>query len=162
MHASITKQQVYEFLKTIPLAVFGTVATIHSPHLATMFYVVDENLNFYFITRSQTTKVDNIKRGSHVSILVSDRYSYKTVEAYGTAIELTGVDKIKTIFKMFTDVYATQGVIEKGKLFNWPPPIQKLDRGEIAIYEIQPSWIRYADFSHASPLDEDFKQEIVI
>ena len=80
--SSISKSEAYEFLKTIPLAVFGTVSNENTPHLTTLFYIVDKDLNFYFISRSQTAKIDNIKRGSKVSIVVSDRRSFTTCLLY--------------------------------------------------------------------------------
>lgn len=160
--SSISKSEAYEFLKTIPLAVFGTVSNENTPHLTTLFYIVDKDLNFYFISRSQTAKIDNIKRGSKVSIVVSDRRSFTTVQAQGVAVQLSGVDKIKTIFKMFTDVYRNQDIIEKGKLFNWAPPIENIGNGDIVIYEVKPEWVRYADYKNTSPLDGNAMQEVVL
>lgn len=159
---TISKNEAYEFLKTVPLAVFGTVSNENTPHLTTLFYIVDKDLNFYFISRSQTAKIDNISRGSKVSIVVSDRHSFITVQAQGVAIQLSGVEKIRTIFKMFTDVYKTQGIIQKGKLFNWAPPIENVDNGDIVIYEVKPEWVRYVDYKSASPLDGNAMQEVIL
>lgn len=159
---SISKEVAYNFLSKIPLAVFGTVSNQNEPHLTTLFYVIDSDLNFYFITRSNTTKVNNIKRGSNVSIVVSDRRSFTTIEAHGIAIQLSGVDKIKIIFKMFTDVYRNQDIIEKGKLFNWAPPISNVEKGDIVIYEVKPDWIRYANYENTSPLDNNAMQEVIL
>ncbi len=159
---TISKQEAYEFLSKIPLAVFGTVSDNNTPHLTTVFYIVDKDLNFYFISRSETAKIHNINRGSKVSIVVSDRRSFVTVEAQGHAVQLTGIDKFKTIFKMFTDVYSKQDIIEEGKLFNWAPPVASMENGDIVIYEVKPDWIRYIDYKNNSPFDKDAMQEVLI
>lgn len=159
---SLSKEDAYHFLNKIPLGVFGTVSNENEPNLSTLFYVVDKDLNFYFITRSHTKKVQNIERGSKVFIVVSDRRSLTTVHAQGTAVQLSGIDKIKVIFKMFTDVYRNQDIIEKGNLFNWAPPISNIEKGDIVICEVKPDWIRYADYKNISPLDENAFQEVAL
>ncbi len=158
----LSKQDAYDFLSKIPLGVFGTVSNENEPHLSTLFYVVDTDLNFYFITRSHTKKVENIARGSKVSIVISDRRSFTTAQVQGTAVQLSGIDKIKVIFKMFTDVYRNQDIIEKGNLFNWAPPISNIEKGDIVIFEVKPDWIRYADYKNTSPLAENAFQEVAL
>lgn len=160
-HIHVTKQEVYSFLLRYNLAVFGTTSPDHSPHLTSMFYVVDPDLNFYFITKSETEKVKNIALNPHVSVVVSDRESYKTVEASGVVVALSGIERIKTVIQMFAQVYRNEGVLEASKLFGWPPPIEKIEDGEIVVYELQPSQLIYSDYSEASPLDGDYIQEII-
>ncbi|OGK48841.1 hypothetical protein A3A56_01365 [Candidatus Roizmanbacteria bacterium RIFCSPLOWO2_01_FULL_40_32] len=144
------------------MAVFGTTSPDNSPHLSSMFFVANEDLNFYFITKSETAKVANIAANSKVSVVVSDQDSYKTVEANGIAIAISGFEKIRTIIQMFTKIYVKEEVIEHGKLFNWPPPIEKIEKGDIMVYELKPSYLRYADYSNSSPLEGNFVQEIIV
>lgn len=132
-HTHISKEEIHSFLSQYHLAVFGTTSIDNSPHLSTMFYLVDPDLNFYFITKSETAKVKNIAQNPHISVIVSDKDSYKTVEASGVAVALSGVEKIKTVIQMFSQVYRKERVLEEGKLFGWPPPIDKIEAGEIKI-----------------------------
>ncbi len=161
MNQNITKDYVYSFLNLSHLAVIGTTSPNNIPHLTTMFYVVDQELNFYFITRSETQKAKNIAIKPYAAIVVSDMNNYITVEAHGRVLAVDDVGKIKSTVEMFNQLYKQEGLIEKDKLFNWPPPIEKIESGEITIFMLKPEHLQYDDYSKNSPLGPHFVQDVI-
>lgn len=63
-------------------AVIGTCEN-QQPHSATVYYVVDEDLNFFFLTATHTTKYNQLIDNHKASIVVGFGPTYVTMQGHG-------------------------------------------------------------------------------
>jgi len=66
-------------------AVIGSSPTDGDTHVATVFYYVDQDLNFYFVTATNTTKHRNLLENPNAAIVVGFGPSYTTIQGQGAA-----------------------------------------------------------------------------
>lgn len=137
-----TKEKVYEFLRKHAVAVLSTVSSDGTPSASPIYFVSDKELNFYFMTKSDTEKSQNIEhQNNNVAITVIDSAIPMTVQAKGIVKEIQD----REIFIKIAEENAKQ---EAG--FHWPPPLSKLEsEGFLLMYIFTPTWLRVADFSES-------------
>ena len=70
MNKEISKQEVLKFLKEKELAVVSTVSAAGKPEAATVIYFIDDDFSFYFITRRNTRKFENLQLNNNVALVV--------------------------------------------------------------------------------------------
>lgn len=112
-----SKEKVYKFLQEHAVAVLSTVSLDNIPSAAPIYFVPDEELNLYFMTKSDTVKAQNIENSdndSAVAITVVDPEFPLTVQARGTISE----NNDPKYFGKLTELNALQ---KAG--FHWPPPL---------------------------------------
>ena len=90
MNKEISKQEVLKFLKEKELAVVSTVSAASKPESATVIYFIDDEFNFYFITRRNTRKFENLQLNKNVALVVGTELMPITVQIEGTAELITG------------------------------------------------------------------------
>lgn len=78
-------EEILDFLKKNVLAVVSTVSSNNEPEAATVLYMIDDDLNFYFITRRDTRKVENLAINKNIAIVVGTELSPITIQANGEA-----------------------------------------------------------------------------
>ena len=61
---NIFEDNVADFIKSQSKAVIATVDSENQPSTSVIFYIVDKNDEMFFITKSHTTKFENIKSNS--------------------------------------------------------------------------------------------------
>lgn len=135
----MTKQQAYEFLNQINIAVLATVAE-NKPLASTMYFVVESDLSVYFITEKETQKFQHIQKNPNVSLVVTNRESVQTMQIMGLAENVTDAAKKTEIIQQMSAVNA------KKNWLHWPPPISKVEAGEMVVIKVSPTWMRYADY----------------
>lgn len=135
-----SKEKVYELLTKHEVAVLSTVSADNIPSAAAIYFVPDKELNFYFITKSDTEKSHNIESISHkAAITVIDPKILVEVQAKG---EVNEIEDPKYLIRI-----AEENAKEKAG-FHWPPPFSKLQsEGFLLVYKFTPTWLRVADFS---------------
>ncbi len=92
MNKEISKQEVLKFLKEKQLAVVSTASSAGKPEAATVIYFIDDDFNFYFVTRRNTRKFENLQSNSNVAIVVGTELLPVTVQIEGTAELVSGED----------------------------------------------------------------------
>jgi nitroimidazol reductase NimA-like FMN-containing flavoprotein (pyridoxamine 5'-phosphate oxidase superfamily) len=125
--------EVMEALRINPLMVLATTDENGQPQCNTLVYTIDDDLNFYFITRSNTKKSKNIEANPNVSLSACFRPPYN-IEAIGKAEPVTD-EETKL---MIMDAFA-QHVIN---LENIWPPIFRYSQDEYVFYKIVPTSLR--------------------
>ncbi len=136
-----SKEKVYEFLREHAVAVLSTVSHDGTPSASPIYFVADKQLNFYFMTKSDTEKSKNIENNNNVAITVIDSTIPMVVQAKGLVSEIQD----REIFTKIAEENAKQ---EAG--FHWPPPLSKLEsEGSLLMYAFTPTWLRVADFSES-------------
>ena len=95
-------KEALSFLQQNNTAAITTVYR-NIPFLSTIYYVVDEDFNFYFLTKRGTDKYLNLTLNSNVAVVVGTGPKQISVQARGNAEILDGKEKglvIKKIIEM--------------------------------------------------------------
>jgi general stress protein 26 len=140
-----TVAQVHDFLTQQPTGVLSTASSEGEPWAATVVFAVDEELNFYFMTRAKTLKYKNIATNPHIALTVTDPAGQKTVQAAGVVERVATEDIIETVFQKLDKVKPRGSE-------HWIAPVYKVHEGDYMILKLKPTYLQYADFSLA-PLD---------
>jgi nitroimidazol reductase NimA-like FMN-containing flavoprotein (pyridoxamine 5'-phosphate oxidase superfamily) len=69
-------------------AVIGSCPADGDTHVATVYYYVDNNFNFYFLTATNTQKYRNLLENPNAALVVGFGPEYTTIQGQGTAILL--------------------------------------------------------------------------
>lgn len=146
---------VYEFLKQQSTAVLSTASASGEPWGATVVFAVDEALHFYFMTRANTLKYQNIETNHHVAITVTDEATQTTVQASGVVERVAPEDVMDVVFHKL-DKSKPHGARD------WTAPVYKVHEGDYMVLRLKPSHLQYADFSQAATSANDtFIQQII-
>jgi general stress protein 26 len=136
------QRQAHEFLKKHKVGVLATVSPDGDPYAAAIYYSVDNNLNISFLTKTGTKKADNLKHHNHAMLVVYEAESQTTVQIAGSVSEITAADETNEVFRQIVHASLdTSG--------NDLAPIFKLDEGDYVTYQLTPTEVRMASFSHA-------------
>jgi len=143
----LLKKDVFLFLKQNKTAVISTVAAEGNAEAATIYYGVDNDFNFYFVTGEKTRKYANLKRNPRVSLVITDEYQLKTLQTEGEIKELYSVKKNSKSVKLLTEALSPTIMQTIAYIWDPIPPIMKMNVGSISIFRLKPKWMRWADFS---------------
>lgn len=131
--------KVHEFLKRNPLGVLSTVSRDGEPWGAAVYYVADEDFNFYFVTRTKTAKYHNLDKTPLAALTVADPTSRTTVQASGRASKVPVEDYMDIVFNKLAKAKPKDDP-------HWTPPIEKLRGGDYMPYRLTPRKLHYADY----------------
>ena len=145
MEEQKTKNEVFEFLNKHAIAILATVSDKNAPHACAMYFVIDEDLNFFFLTKSSTRRFLHIQGNDKVAIVVTASNSPQSLEVEGVASIVSDPLQQRNVTNQIAEKSAHQG-----KKF-WPPPVSQLEGGEIAILKVTPTMCCYCDFFHGEP-----------
>ncbi|MFZ6022405.1 MAG: pyridoxamine 5'-phosphate oxidase family protein [Patescibacteria group bacterium] len=134
------KQQIFEYLGTQRLM---SVATYNeNPWIANVYYVHDNNLNLYFLSKRTREHCVAIEANSSVAVAIADSHQplkppQLGIQLYGTAERVQLLEQLQWMFKMWNKLIAPD-VTEY--LDN---PKQFLDSGLSSVYKITPKRIKF-------------------
>ncbi len=131
------------FLKEHNLATFSSVDKNGSVHGAIVYYMVDENLFIYILTKSSTSKGRNIFANPQVALTIHETGTQQTLQIQGTAVVETNMQIKQTVF----DFVVKLRVYRDKKLL---PPITKIDAGSFMIIKISATNLKFNDYSELS------------
>lgn len=124
-------------------AVLSTVDSAGKPYSSVIHYIIDKSENFYFVTKSDTTKAQNIEHSPDVALTIHPSDSLKVLYILGQAELIRDKDLSKQVFEHIVEPKQySEGV----KL----PPITKLKSGAYVAYKITPTDRKYLDYSTTS------------
>lgn len=142
LNGTKSKSEIYSLLTPLSTAVLSTVSSEGKPHAAVIYFIADEDLNVYFLTKSDTTKSHNVEENKHAALTVIFPNSPQTIQATGSVAEIEEATMYTKIMGKISEENA------KGNSFYWPPPLSRLDSsGDLVLYKFIPDWLRYADFA---------------
>jgi general stress protein 26 len=136
-------------IETLKNAVFNTDTAVLSTvegtgvHASVVHYVTDKDENFYFITKTSTTKAKNIAKNNNVALTIHYTGSLKTLLIKGRAVLVNDSSLTDEIYKHIT---APKNYTEGKKL----PPVTKLENGTLVMFKIVPTTHTMQDFSTSS------------
>jgi nitroimidazol reductase NimA-like FMN-containing flavoprotein (pyridoxamine 5'-phosphate oxidase superfamily) len=150
-----THQKVYEFLKHNPMGVLATVSSDGKPWGAAVYFVVDQDLTIYFVTRADTFKYQNIEERPFASLTVVDEEHQRTAQMAGEVTKLP--------YEQYMDIFF--GRLEKvarEETDGWAPPLHKVHAGNYIPLVLKPTKLQYADYGQReSDSHADYIEEII-
>ncbi|MDP3953509.1 MAG: pyridoxamine 5'-phosphate oxidase family protein [bacterium] len=125
-------KEVAEFLDKNVFMVVATADEQSQPEAALMMYLMDENLDFYFVTRRQTRKFKNLKKNPEVAFVIGLGSESSTMQGKGRVelLEEKDVEFMKELEKHPNLVSAYLG------------PFLELVGLDFAVFRIKPDWLR--------------------
>ena len=155
MHSKLSRKDIYNYLSSLSIAVLATVDENNKPHSATMFFAGDENLNFFLMTKSTTQKYLNCEKNKNVALTVIDPHIIKTAQVQGTIERITDKEITTKVIVALEEKNAVGGISY------WPPPLSKIEKGEIVVLKVTPVWLRYADYSSPTSKEKEVFHQII-
>lgn len=156
MEAAEQKKRALEFLHAHDICTLSTVSDDNTPESAAMYYAVDNDLNFYFLTKDNTSKYKNIENNKKASVVVMDSKTDQCIQMEGTGTVLPGASKTDPGVEKLFEVLADHSRY-------WSPPVIQLHGGETIVIKIKPEKMRFSDFALLSRgnADEGFIEMVL-
>jgi len=139
---SESRQHLLDFLEHNKVGVLATANNLGKPHAATVYVTFDQDLNLYFLTRTNTQKSRNIQSNNQVALAIYNAPSQTTLQAEGTAVEVTDPSQVQWITNDIWRV-ATQTSPD-----TQPPQAQLTGAGYYAVYKLLAPSLRLATYAH--------------
>lgn len=133
-------KDAYDFLKGHPVGVLATVDPNGEPAAAAIYFMVDDNGNICFLTRSGTKKADNLEHRNHAELVVYEAESQTTVQVKGLAKKIEDPREMNEVFIKILN--ASLDVSHTAVT-----PLSRLREGDYVTYRLAPKQIRMAVFS---------------
>ncbi len=137
--ATISKQDIIDFITIHPLGVVATANSAGYPHAATVYFLVDTDLEIYFITKEHTLKSMNIEQNPLAAIAINDDKNQQTLQAHGQVEQIHDENLRADLYKKVQELNADTS---QSSL----PPIAKLMAGDYVLYRLIPKELRLANY----------------
>lgn len=124
------------------------LATCHDnkPAVAPVIYVIDDELNFYFVTYRDTLKSQNLLNNPHCSFVVWE-FLQMSVQVIGIAEVVTDTVTEQWVVNTIADA-ATKDP-------NFWAPIFRISRGEYILFKITPTSMKTLDLNRNTVRQEE-------
>lgn len=143
------KQEALDFLRKHIIAVVATTDDAHAPQAATVLYHIDDNMNFYFITRKQTRKYKNLMTNGKVALVVGMGDGPGTIQVEG---EARLIEDGEEVGKFFENMKKHDGLAEA-----YYGPFLMLPGLDLAIFCVRVSWMRYLHLNTDTQTEEYYR-----
>ena len=137
-HTELHKE-VFNFLHQHPMGVLSTITDNGAPWGSAIYYVADEDFNFYFVTRMETFKYQNLDKMPLAALTIADSESQTTVQATGTISQLPVKDYADIVFGKLAKIKPDDD-------YTWMPPIAKIQKGNYMPLRLTPTKMQYANY----------------
>jgi general stress protein 26 len=148
---SLFDTKIVDFVKSHTKAVIATVDQTNQPSTSMIFYFIDNKNDLYFVTKSLTTKSENLKHNNKSSITIVSNEKPITVSIEGVVVEIEDQKKRDEIMQ---EVFK----LSYSELHDYAPII-KLHKGSFIVMKFVPKLAKMTDF--AQPMrktKEDLKK----
>lgn len=136
---TITKQDLFAFIRGHVGAVIATVAADGAPQSAFMFVGVTPDLELIFYTLESNRKCQNLRRDPRLSATFGDAKAGQTLQYEGVAEEQSGL------------------ALEDSKrlyLESSPDAVDRVQWPGLVFYRVRPFWIRYSEYGRSWKVEE--------
>jgi pyridoxine/pyridoxamine 5'-phosphate oxidase len=127
---------VVTYLNEQSMAAVATVSQEGRPEAATIYFEVDDELNFYFLIRSDSRKYKNLQHNPMAALVVSSEHPLQTVQVEGEVASVVDKDALASLLHHLKI---------KAKNKYWAPPFTKLE-GNLKLMKLSPDWLRVGEF----------------
>lgn len=150
MNFQTIKDSVYRFLadKERLTAVVASCPTDGNAHAATVYYFVDEEFNFFFLTAANTEKYQNLLENPNAAIVVGFGPSYTTIQGQGTTqlLEKSSEEERNAIGHI-------KKRLQDHNNETWPIfQLDAYDSEAIAVFKFIPEKLQLLNLEHSSGL----------
>lgn len=148
-------EKAVEFLTQQQMGILSTISEDNKPWGSAVNFVIDDDLNFYFLTRERTYKYKNIETNPEVAFTVADEEAQVTVQLQGTISKVPTKDVMDVVYKKLARNRP------RGD-FYWVPPVIKVREGDYMVLRITPSKLNYADYKQRiNEVKDEFVEQII-
>ena len=149
-----TKKLALKFLKDHKSAVVATASRSGEPQASTVFYAIDDDFTFNFITDNKSRKFKNLKENPHVAIVVGTGEDVRTIQCGGHADIINYLRDTDKAEKIIKKVYANSN------LHGTPPALPVLinPNVELAVFTVKPEWMAMLNLEYEKD-PEGYKHE---
>lgn len=134
--------EVLGFLGSFKAATLATADLRGRPHAATVYCVMDDDLNVYFSTGTRGRKYENLMARPEVAMVITDEKNVATMQMSGVATSLEGSEIEQSILARLWRLRFNDEV--------WPVPAIKLfEQGfssELTVIRVKPTEMVFAKF----------------
>jgi uncharacterized pyridoxamine 5'-phosphate oxidase family protein len=154
-NAKALHKTVHDFLQKQHTGVISTVSEEKQPWGSTIYFIPDDDLNLYFITRAKTKKYQNINLHPIVAITAYDEQTQTTVQASGHISQVPAREVTEVALEKLS-------VIQPKGDINWKPPFIKVHKGDWMVLKFNPNYMQYANYSEQKTnIHEDYIQKVI-
>lgn len=146
----VTRQKVIDFLKANTFAVVSTISRDNKPNSGPVLYFFDDNLNFYFVTRSQSRKHINLQGNTAMSIVVGTGQESIAIQMEGHA------DMADDNVEYFVNELKRRKHL-KNEFYG---PLLTFEGGDFIIYKTSIEWMRYIEVTNEKIHTEEYYKPI--
>ncbi len=134
------KQKVEAFLREHFVMELAT-SYKDKPSVSPVVYIVDDDLQFYFVTYADSVKAQKLQKNPYCSFTIWESQQM-SIQADGTAQVITDVQKIEWVMDAFADA-ATKDP-------HFWAPIFRIKKRSYQVFKITPTWMRSLDLSQST------------
>lgn len=142
---------IARYINTHPLAVISTADSEGRPSGATIYAGSDDELNVYFMTKSETAKNKNINVQPVVALTFSGEDHQTTLQLSGVAHEISGQADGAPAFEILSSI--------KHASEDFRLPITKINAGNYIVYKIITEHAILTEYEHSSRINGVAKVE---
>jgi uncharacterized protein YhbP (UPF0306 family) len=129
-------------------AVIGSCPSDGDTHVATVYYYVDDNFNFYFLTATNTRKYKNLLENPNAAIVVGFGPSQTTIQGQGTATLLE-----KASDEENNAIAQIKKQLQDHNNETWPVfQLDAYDNESIAVFKLVPQRLQLLNLESSSGL----------
>lgn len=132
------EQATKQFLHENYLMSLATTNDTH-PSVAVMVYIIDEDLNIYFVTHADSRKVQNLAENPQVGLAIWQNGQSMLVQANGKASVVEEAHTKNWVMDCFAD-FTTNDI-------NFWAPILRMQGKEYIVFRITLDWMRTLDMT---------------
>lgn len=150
MDTDTQRKETFAFLNTHNLGVLSTISE-EAGELwgAAIYYTVDEDFNFYFLTHTESKKFRNLDTHPQAAMTITDESKLTTVQASGKITKLS-------VEKGYDLIYHKLAQVHSNKTYRWTPPVNKIhNKGKTALLKFTPNFLQLAHFRPDNHAGED-------
>ncbi len=146
------KNEALAFLKAHSAGVLSTAGKGDKPHGSAIYYVADDAFNIYFMTLFASRKYQALRENPAAAFTIGTLDTPQTLQIEGTVTELTHEEEKTEHISQLIDVLMSSSTHYA--------PITKLDRSEVVIMWLKPTWVRWSDYSSGETGTAQVQHEI--
>ncbi len=137
-------EEALAFLKSRTLAAVSTASNDGNPEVAFVYYVTDDDFNFFFITRRDSAKFQNWLGNRRLAAAVADEDEVKTVQMAGPVEEVVDEGEIaRHTHMIIRSPKLAQLYMRNAPMKFLPPRVPEPDGTHFALLRLRPSWLRW-------------------
>lgn len=138
MVESAKPQEIISYIEKQPVFVLGTIGKDGTPHGAAVYVYPAMAEVVYFISKTQTQKIEDLRNDPRVCLTGFNADANSTLQLNGHASTESNAQIIDSVMKYFVNLYSTN--------VDWLPPVAKIDGSSYQVVRVEVEYARLAFF----------------